>query len=250
LKLKAVFVLSCKGGVGKSSIATALATSLSNILASKKLKRKIGLVDCDVTNPTVPRLTGTAGKKFEIARTIKPVKRKNLHIASVQLALPDRGLPIMWEGFMAGRMADQFFRSIDWGEVEDFVVDTPPGVGDEVLVLLKEYKDRSVSVIVTAPQAVSTDNVARTINMCKEMEIPILGLIENMAGFKCPDCGKQIDFGKGGEMLAKEAGIDFFGKIPYDPRIVQEGDEGKVSTLVKYEAFKSLLEKVKVFLGM
>jgi len=247
---RAVFVLSCKGGVGKSSIATALATSLSNILASRKQKRKIGLVDCDVTNPSVPRLTGTVGKKFEIGKAIKPIKRKNLCIASIQLALPDRGLPIMWEGFMAGRMADQFFSSVDWEETEDFVIDTPPGIGDEVLFLLDKYKDRSVCVIVTAPQQVSTDNVARSINMCKELEVPILGLIENMAGFKCPDCGKEVDFGSGGKQLAEETGIDFLGAIPFDPNIAKEGDAGKVGTLAKYEAFKRLLKKAKIFFGV
>jgi len=248
--LKAVFVLSCKGGVGKSSIATALASSLANILAAKKEKRRIGLVDCDVTNPTIPRLTGTVGKKFDIGKTIKPVKRRNLCIASVQLALPDRGLPIMWEGFMAGRMAHQFFHSIDWGEAEDFIIDTPPGIGDEVLLLLKGYKDHSACVIVTAPQQVSTDNVMRSINMCKELEVPILGLIENMAGFKCPGCGKEVDFGSGGKQLAEETEIDFLGAIPFDPSIAKEGDEGKVSTLTKHKAFQRLLGKVKIFLGV
>jgi len=248
--LRSVFVLSCKGGVGKSSIATALASSLSNILAAKKQKRKVGLVDCDITNPTVPRLTGTIGKRFEIGKTIKPVRRKNLYIASVQLAIPDRGLPIMWEGLMAGRMAHQFFHSIDWGEAEDFIIDTPPGISDEVLLLLKGQKEHAACVLVTTPQEVSTDNVLRSINMCKELEIPMLGLIENMAGFKCPDCGKEVDFGSGGKQLAEEAGIDFFGAIPFDPNIAKEGDAGKVSTLTKHKAFQKLLEKVKIFFGV
>jgi len=249
---KAVFVLSCKGGVGKSSIATALAYSLSQALAGKKQKqiRRIGLVDCDITNPSVARLTGIIGKRFEVGKTIKPVKRKNIYIASVQLALPDRGLPIMWEGLMTCSMVEQFFKSIDWEETEDFVIDTPPGIGDEVLLLLKRYKDRSTCVIVTAPQQISTDNVARSINMCKEVKVPILGLIENMAGFKCPDCGKEVDLGSGGKQLAEETKIDFLGAIPFDPRIAKEGDEGKVSTIIKYEAFKRLFGKTKEFFGV
>jgi len=241
--MRLLFIISAKGGVGKSSIAAALAESLSNS------GMKIGLIDADVTNPCIPRLTGCLDEGFGISHKISPVKRGNLAIASIQLALRQKGLPIIWEGLMSGRMVEQLFNSIDWEGIENFVIDTPPGVGDEHLVLFETFgRHENAAIIVTTPFQLTRDNVLRSINLCKEKRIRILGLIENFGHYRCPSCKKEVKFASDmSEKLAKENEIRFFGSIPFDLQIAKEGDEGKLTRLRMYRAFKKLLADGKKF---
>jgi len=242
--MKLLFIVSAKGGVGKSSIAAALAQTLSQSI-------KVGLVDADVTNPCIPRLAGCLEEGFGISYKISPVRRGNLAIASIQLALRQKGLPIIWEGLMSGRMVEQFFTNVDWEGIENFIVDTPPGVGDEHLVLFEAYgKHENASVIVTTPSQLTTDNVLRSINLCKEKRIRILGLIENLGYYRCPECKKEIRFaGDVSRKLAEENGIQFFGSIPFDLQIAKEGDEGKLTKMRAYGAMRKLAKAAKEFFG-
>lgn len=239
-----ILVLSAKGGVGKSTLATALATVLSE-------RFTVALIDVDMTNPSIPKLAGVEGQELRVAGMVKPVDKGRLKVASISLVLAEKGLPIIWDGEFAGLMATQFFSSIDWGDTEHYVIDTPPGTSDEALDIITLFAQKSGAVIVTAPQQLSVDNVSRTISLCKEKEIPIIGLVENMSGFKCPKCGKTTPLGSedAAKVLAAEEEVNYLGEIPLDPRIGKEGDQGIVETISGSEGFKSLLSGVIEFLG-
>jgi len=240
---KFVLVLSNKGGVGKSTIATALAKALTK-------KYTIGLLDVDITNPSIPKLTGTEGAEFTFASLLNPVsKGKKLRIASISFALPEKGLPLMFNGATASRLTFQFIRSIDWRGVDHFIVDTPPGTSDETMRILDSFPKKKGAIIITTPQELSVENVTRTIMMCKEVNLPIIGLVENMSEFICPECKKRFALGSNiAEKTAKKLGVKYIGKIPFDLEIAKETDAGKTTTIAKTETFKNLVSKVDTFL--
>jgi len=244
LPMRFVLVLSNKGGVGKSTIATALARALTK-------KYVVGLLDVDITNPSIPKLTGTEGVQFTFSSLLNPVQKgKRLRIASVSFVLPEKGLPLMFNGATASEFAAQFIKSIDWRGVKHFIVDTPPGTGDETLRIINAFVKESGAVIVTTPQELSVDNVTRTITMCKEVNLPIIGLIENMSEFICPKCKEAFPLGSDiAEKTAKMLGVKYIGKIPFDLEIAKETDAGRTTTIAKMETFKRLITEVDAFLG-
>ncbi len=225
-----IVVLSGKGGVGKSSVAVNIAVGLS--LHGKK----VGLMDVDVHGPSIPRLLKLEGARPEAgANGLYPIPwSKNLSVMSLGFLLPSKEDSVIWRGPLKMGVIKQFLADVVWGMLDYLVVDCPPGTGDEPLSVMQLLGKEAKAVIVTTPQDVAVDDVRRSINFCKHTGNPVIGVIENMSGFVCPHCGKQVDIFKsgGGEALAKETGVKFLGKIPLDPKLVEAGDNGEV--FIKY----------------
>lgn len=220
-----LLVMSGKGGVGKSTVAVniAIGLSLENFY--------VGLLDVDLHGPNVPKMLGV--ERGELKRrpdgTVGPVYYSpNLQFMSVEPLLPEKDSAVMWRGPVKMSAIRQFIYDIEWGHLDYLVVDAPPGTGDEPMTIAQMIPD-AYAVVVTTPQEVSLLDVRKSITFCRHVNMPVLGLIENMSGMICPHCGKAIDVFKrgGGEKLAEELGVPFLGRIPVDPRIVTTGDAGK-----------------------
>ncbi len=218
-----ILVLSGKGGVGKSTVAVNLATSL--VLGGKR----VGLLDVDLHGPSVPRMLKLEGERAPSENdALVPVEVGDLKVMSIGFLLHRREDAIIWRGPMKAGVIRQFLTDVEWGDLDYLVVDAPPGTGDEPLSVCQLMPDADGAVIVTTPQEVALAAVRRSITFCRQMSVPVLGVIENMSGFTCPSCGTTIDvFGSGGgERLAKEMGVPFLGRIPIDPRIAETCDNG------------------------
>jgi ATP-binding protein involved in chromosome partitioning len=222
-----LMVLSGKGGVGKSTVAVNLAAALA---ASD---RRVGLLDIDIHGPSVPTLlkmqrTLVSGST---AKGLVPVRyNDNLSVMSIEFLMkddPDEA--VIWRGAMKHAMIKRFLAEVDWGDLDFLIVDAPPGTGDEPLSICQMAPPRSQAVIVTTPQDVAVKDVRKSLRFCKTLGMPVFGIIENMSGFVCPDCGASHDVFRsgGGERLAQETGFRFLGRIPLDPRLVTASDEGK-----------------------
>jgi len=218
-----IMVMSGKGGVGKTSTSVNIAIALAN------KGFRVGLVDVDIHGPDVPRMLGITGElEVNENRKLLPKRwRDNLKIISVESLMLNKDDAIIWRGPMKFSAIKQFIGDVEWGELDFLIIDSPPGTGDEPLTIAQTIKD-VMAVIVTTPQEVSLADVRKSINFCKTVKMNIFGLIENMSGFTCPHCGKSVDlFGSGGgEKTAKDTGITFLGKIPFDQAMVECGDEG------------------------
>ncbi len=221
-------ILSGKGGVGKSTVAANLAIALA------EKGKSVGLLDVDVHGPSIPRIMGLRGKRAKIKEPwLIPVKwNDNLKVISLGFLLPDDNEAVIWRGPVKGSLIKQFIEEVAWGNLDYLVVDCPPGTGDEPLSVLQILGNDAKAVIVTTPQAVSIDDVRRSITFCEKVGNPVAGIIENMSGFVCPTCGDMVDiFGSGnGQNLARETGIKYLGAIPLDREIAQSGDAGKALT--------------------
>jgi Mrp family chromosome partitioning ATPase/predicted Fe-Mo cluster-binding NifX family protein len=241
-----LLILSGKGGVGKSTVAVNLAVALS------KTGAKVGLLDVDIHGPSVPRLLGLQENKPVVtAGRINPVcYNENLKVVSIENFLDMSDTPVIWRGPMKITAIRQFLADVAWEELDYLVIDSPPGTGDEPLSVVQTIPNTK-AIIVTTPQEISLADVRKSINFCRSVELPILGLVENMSGYVCPECGHHRDlFGSGGgEKTAARAKLDFLGKIPVDPNTVQAGDSGKPNLSDQEEspaaiAFKSIVEMV------
>ncbi|RPJ81169.1 MAG: ATP-binding protein [Deltaproteobacteria bacterium] len=239
-------VMSGKGGVGKTSTAVNLAIALS------EKGYKVGLMDVDIHGPDIPRMLGLEGMMdINGEQKLKPKQySKNLHAVSIESLMPNRDDAIIWRGPVKHSAIRQFIGDVDWGDLDYLIVDSPPGTGDEPLTVAQLVKDAK-AIIVTTPQEVALADIRKSISFCRTVKMEIFGLIENMSGFECPHCNKMVDlFGTGGgEKTAKEAGIFFLGRIPFDPRMVSCGDSGvsyqgenRNSSVTK--AFASIVEKM------
>lgn len=217
-------VLSGKGGVGKSTVAANIAVALS--LAGKQ----VGLLDVDVHGPSIPRLLSLTDAKPHIEKEfIEPVPwSRNLWVMSLGFLLESRDDAVIWRGPMKLGLIRQFLRDVTWGELDYLVVDCPPGTGDEPLAALQTLGPEALAVIVTTPQALSLDDVRRSVTFCRQVGNPVLGIVENMSGFACPSCKAVHNiFGAGGgELLARETGVPFLGRIPLDPEVARSADLG------------------------
>lgn len=221
-----IIVLSGKGGVGKSTVAVHLALSLLHS------GRRVGLLDVDLHGPSVPKMLGIERAHVRLeGDSIVPVVQTGLKVMSIAFLLSDRDSAVIWRGPMKANVIEQLLRDVSWGDLDDLVIDCPPGTGDEPLSVCQLVGDADGAVIVTTPQDVATANVRRSIRFCHDLDLSVLGVVENMSGFLCPACGKTTDvFGSGGgERLAAEMGVPFLGRIPLDPAVGKAGDEGFAS---------------------
>jgi len=218
-----IFVLSGKGGVGKSCVSANLAGSLS------KKGYKTGLMDVDVHGPSIAHMLGLTGM-LDISENKLLMPKQingNLKVVSVQALMQDKDQAIIWRGPAKTGMIRQFVSSVDWGELDFLIIDAPPGTGDEPLTVVQTIPE-ALGVIVTTPQEVALADIRKSISFCKTVHLKTLGIIENMAGFKCPHCNEPIDLfsSGGGEKTAKAQGLKFLGSIPFDTDVVISGDNG------------------------
>ena len=217
-----VAVASGKGGVGKTTVAVNLAIAL------EKMGAKVGLLDADVYGPNVPLMLGTTEQPRALAENvIVPVEAYGVKLISMGLLNPgDR--PLIWRGPMLHGVMQQFLRSVQWGELDYLIIDLPPGTGDVQLSLVQSVA-LSGAVIVTTPSIVALADVRKAIEMFRQVNVEILGIVENMSYFSCPHCDERIDvFGHGeGERMAKTFGVPLLGEIEVDPQIRIGGDTGK-----------------------
>ncbi len=216
----AIAVASGKGGVGKSTIAVNLALSLTLDGA------KVGLLDADVYGPNIPMMMGVSERPKGQNNKIIPPQAYGLKIMSMGF-LVDPSQPVIWRGPMIHNALRQFLQDVDWGNLDYLVIDLPPGTGDASLSLAQSLS-LTGAVIVTTPQQVALSDVVRGVGMFQQLDVPILGVVENMSYFVAPDTGKRYDiFGYGGgAKMAQEVGVDFLGEIPLEPQVRIGGDEG------------------------
>lgn len=216
-------IVSGKGGVGKS-MATA---SLANLLAAKGYR--VGIMDADITGPSIPRMYGLTGPAEAGDEGIYPVMTDNdIKVMSINLLMPDPETPVIWRGPVLANMVKQFWTDVIWGELDYLLVDMPPGTGDVPLTVFQSLPVDGI-VIVTSPQDLVKMIVKKAYNMAETMKIPLLGVIENYSYLKCPDCGKEIPvFGKSKiDEVAKDMGVLVLGKMPIDPKLTELSDEGE-----------------------
>jgi ATP-binding protein involved in chromosome partitioning len=235
-----IFVLSGKGGVGKSTISANLAATLA------KQDRKVGLLDIDIHGPSIPKMFGIEDKQPQVTETgIQPISaHPNLLVMSMAFLIQDKDAPIIWRGPMKMGAIQQFLRDVEWGKLDYLIIDLPPGTGDEPLSIAQLIPKASGAIIVTTPQDIALVSVRKSINFVKKMNLPILGIIENMSGLTCLHCGKNIDLFKkgGGQKAAEDFKIPFLGAIPLDPAIVIQGDAG--TTIQPAIRFTEIVKKI------
>jgi len=222
-----IMVLSGKGGVGKSTVAVNLAAGLA--MAGKR----VGLLDVDIHGPSVPKLLHLEGTPISgTDNTLYPVRlgcgAGMLSVMSIGFLLRERDDAVIWRGPRKYGVIKQFLKDVEWGELDYLVVDSPPGTGDEPLAVAQLIEKADGAVVVTTPQEVAVLDVRRCIVFCRQLELPVLGVVENMSGLTCPKCGEALNiFGAGGgRALAEEMGVPYLGAIPIEPDVVVSGDSG------------------------
>jgi ATP-binding protein involved in chromosome partitioning len=222
-----LIVISGKGGVGKSTVAVNVAFGLA------AQGKKVGLLDVDIHGPSIAKMLGIEGKALEISPTGKyamPVKvNENLYAMTIASLIKNPDEPVIWRGPLKMGAIKQFLQDIRWPELDYLIVDSPPGTGDEPLSVIQILKKVDGSLIVSTPQDLALLDVRKTIKFSQKMNVPIIGLIENMSTFVCPHCGKEINIfkGFGVKKAARDFNIDVIGKIPIDINIAESGDKGK-----------------------
>jgi len=220
-----ILVLSGKGGVGKSTVAVNLAYALSNH------GYQVGLLDLDLHGPNIPKMLGIEDQKFAMVENkIEPVHvTGQLSVVSIAFVLPDVSTPLIWRGPLKMVAIQQFLEDVNWGSLDYIVVDLPPGTGDEALTIAQIAPNVKGAVIVTTPQDVATIDAKKSVKFVEKLNLPVLGIIENMSGMVCPHCNEEIDlFGKGGgKKIAEELNVPYLGSIPIDIEMRKAGDEGR-----------------------
>ncbi len=222
-----IVVMSGKGGVGKSTVAVNLAFSLA------KQGLKVGLLDVDVHGPSVPRMLGLEeARPASEDNMLLPVELGGLKVVSIGFLLENRDDAVIWRGPMKIGVIRQLFSEVKWGDLDYLVIDCPPGTGDEPLTVCQLLAGTGSAVLVTTPQQVAAEDVAKSINFCSQLNFPILGIIENMSLFVCPKCGEVTEiFASGaGEELAKKYNLKLLAKIPIEPAVSRGGDAGEPFT--------------------
>ena len=244
-----LMVMSGKGGVGKSTVAANLAIALSEKGYS------VGLLDVDLHGPSIAGILGLTGIPLNAdGDQLLPYQyNENLQVMSVQGLLADPDDALIWRGPLKIGVIRQFLADTKWPDLDYLIIDCPPGTGDEPLTIIQTIKDAQ-AVIVTTPQEVSLADVRKSINFCQQAQLAILGIVENMSGFVCPDCGTVHNIFKsgGGAKLAAERNINFLGKLPIDPQVVDSEDAGNPTAAISLQTKEALqtmvnniIEKVK-----
>lgn len=225
---KKIAVISGKGGVGKS-----LVTGLLSVMMRRK-GYNVGILDADITGPSIPKMFGADDYKIDASEfgMYPPKSHNGIKIMSINLLLEKRDAPVIWRGPLIAGAVKQFWTDVIWGDVDYLFFDMPPGTGDVPLTVFQSVPLDGI-VIVTSPQDLVSLIVKKAYNMAKSMNIPILGIVENMSYFVCPDCGKQINmFGESkAEKVADELGVKFLGRLPIDADIAALCDKGEIEKL-------------------
>lgn len=217
-------VLSGKGGVGKSSVAVNLAVALA------REGFHVGIIDADIHGPNIPKMMGVEeGRLQGSSEGIHPIAAAGgVKVVSVGFLLRNKDDAIIWRGPLKHSLIKQFLGEVFWGPLDYLIIDLPPGTGDEALSTAHLIKEVDGAVIVTTPQDVALLDARKSVTFCRRLGISLIGVVENMSGFFCPHCHKEIDIFKvgGGEKTAKDMGVPFLGRIPLDPEMVVSSDSG------------------------
>lgn len=224
---RVIAVMSGKGGVGKSLVTGLLATAL------KRVGYSVGILDADITGPSIPKLFGVHGLLKGNKTGIEPAQsRTGIKLMSINLLLPDEGQAVIWRGPMISGAIQQFWGDVQWGVLDYLLVDLPPGTSDAALTVMQNLPINGI-LLVTTPQALATMIVKKALDMAQKMNTPILGVIENMAGFVASDTGKHYDiFGPShADEVAQQAGAPLLAHLPIDPTIAAHCDAGEIETL-------------------
>lgn len=224
---KVIGVVSGKGGVGKSLVTSTLAVLM------RRKGYKVGILDADITGPSIPKMFGITRKAEGCEFGIYPEKTHNgINVMSVNLLLEKDDSPVIWRGPIISGTVKQFWTDVIWGDVDYLFLDMPPGTGDVPLTVFQSVPLDGI-VIVTSPQDLVSLIVRKAYNMAKSMNIPVLGIVENMSWLRCPDCGKDIElFGKSRiEEIASKLGVTLLGRMPIDPAVAELCDSGSIERL-------------------
>ncbi len=240
---KVIGVVSGKGGVGKSMVTSLLAVAL------KRRNLGVGILDADITGPSIPKIFGLRDKATGDENGIYPVRSKTgIDVMSINLLLENETDPVVWRGPIIGGTVKQFWTDVIWHDEDVLFIDMPPGTGDVALTVFQTIKLDGL-IIVTSPQELVSMIVEKAVNMAKLMDIPVLGLVENFSYILCPDCGKQIPlFGESHvEEVAEHFGLPILGKLPLDPRLASACDKGMIELAVTdpIEHAADVVEQVK-----
>jgi len=242
-----IAVISGKGGVGKSLVTANLAVALS--LGD----RRVGVLDADIHGPCIPKMLGLKGEHMDARPAgITPVVSKmGIRCASMAFLLPSDDSPVIWRGPLKMGAIKQLLGEVAWGDLDYLLVDLPPGTGDEPLSVLQFLPEADGVIIVTIPSEVSGDVVRKAITFARQLNVPILGIVENMSGMVCPHCGQEISVfdGNAGVKVAEGMDVPFLGSIPLDPRVATDSDKGtpfiaEHKNSPAASAFQKIVEKI------
>ena len=218
-------VISGKGGVGKSSVAVNLAVTLAN------QGYEVGILDADIHGPNIPKMLGVEDRKPMAAEDgMLPIAiSDNLRVISIAFFLQQTQDAVIWRGPLKHSLLKQFLGEVHWGKLDYLIVDLPPGTGDEALSTAHLIQNVNGALVVTTPQDVALLDSRKSITFCREIKVPLIGVVENMSGMVCPHCNKEIGLFKtgGGERIAGEMNVAFLGRVPLDPEMVISTDDGK-----------------------
>lgn len=242
-----IIVMSGKGGVGKSTVSVNIAVGLA------LRGYEVGILDADIHGPNVPKMLKLEDVRLEADENgIYPAEvPPRIKVMSMAFLSQDKDTPIVWRGPMKMGALRQFIEDVYWGELDYLVVDLPPGTGDEPLTIAQLISNADGSVIVTTPQDVALLDSRKSVSFSNALELPVLGIVENMAGFVCPHCKETVNLFKigGGEKAANELGVPFLGRVPIDPNVVDAGDNGMPlisdnGSSPASEAFEGIIDKI------
>ena len=242
-----IIVMSGKGGVGKSTVSSNIAATLS------MMGYQTGIMDVDITGPNIPKMFGIEDERLDVVdeKLIPVLVPPSLKVVSMAFLLPSKDDAVVWRGPVKMTAIRQFLEDVSWGDLDYLVVDMPPGTGDEAISIIQLIPKADGMVIVTTPQDVALLDSRKSITFSAQANIPIIGLIENMSGFVCPHCGEKTDIFKsgGGVATAKNLNIQFLGAVPIEPKIVISGDSGMPIVIddpesVSAQVFKDITKKI------
>lgn len=245
-----IMVMSGKGGVGKSTVAANLAARLA------ERGHKVGLLDADIHGPSIPKMFGIEDEKPTVDENgLVPVAvTDNLFVMSVALLLPDKDAPVIWRGPAKMGAIKQFLEEVAWGKLDYLIIDLPPGTGDEPLSIAQLIEKVDGAVVVTTPQDVAIVSVRKSIKFAEILEVPVIGLVENMSGIICPHCDEKMElFNKGGvEQAAADFDVKILGDLPLDPKLAEIEDSGRVHNGVDndmewFKNFSQIVDNVEKF---
>ena len=236
---KIIGVLSGKGGVGKSMVSSLIAVKLA------EKGYKVGIMDADITGPSIPKMFGLKTQLFGDEKGIFPATSTlGIKVVSINMMLENEDVPVLWRGPILGGIIRQFYTEVHWGELDYLVIDMPPGTSDVAISIVQEIPVDSF-VMVTTPSKLVSMVVGKAINMAKQVNKPIIGLVENMAYVKCPDCGKEIQIynNDDSKATAEKYGLDVLAKLPIDPTLANFADDGEIENS-NVDYLDTLIEKL------